>query len=184
MRIDGGSGAAQAAAHTATMDTAMPQTSVPMGTGEEVLQEVIAALDEQRGQARTVRNMSRQIQKSQTRKRIGDMRDAANIRMAGACVTAASSAVGGGITGAGNKNYGDTTTAHGKSIGDAFNAGAGMEDADAAVHGAAAKVAGDAAQDASESMQEATQRQDRALQKLDAILQAQVDSSRAVIRRG
>jgi len=180
MRIEGGSGAA----HAAAMDEAMPQGSVPMGTGEEVLQEVIAALDEQRGQARTVRNMSRQIQQSQTRKRIGDMRDAANIRLAGACVTAASSAAGGVTTGAGNENWGTATTAIGKSTGGGLGAIASMEDADAAVHGAAAQVAGDAAQDAGESMQDAAQRQDRALQKLDAILQAQVDSSRAVIRRG
>lgn len=179
MRIDGGTNGAAGA-----MATATPDRAVPLGTGEEVLQEVIAALDEQRGQARTVRRLSQRSQASETKQRIDDMRQAAGMRLAGACIGAASSTAGGITTGFGHENAGKTTAATGKSAGDALGAIAGMEDADAAQHGAAAKVAGDSAADAGEAIQDASQRQGRALQKLDAILQAQVDSARAVIRRG
>ena len=69
-----------------------PPGPIPTGTGEELLQQVIAMLDEQRSQARTARTAGRALSRSQARDRIGKMREAADFQLAGSIVKGASTA--------------------------------------------------------------------------------------------
>jgi len=151
---------------------------VPTGTGEELLQQVIAMLDEQRSEAHKARSAARQVQTNAARERIGQMREAADFELAAACVkggaTVASSAASGD---AGTYTQAGATVAEGT-----LNWFSSQADADADAASIGEQIAGNAASDAGDFVQEAGQRMDRAISKLDAILQAEVDASRAAIR--
>ena len=154
---------------------------IPTGTGEELLQQVIAMLDDQRSQARSARAAGRTASRNQARARIGKMREAADFKLASSVVNGVSTAASSSIQNTGDQALAKSGSTVATGVLDWL---ASRSETDAEMNGLGSQIAKDGADDANELMQAAAQRSDRALQKLDAILQAEVDASRAAIRRG
>jgi hypothetical protein len=156
-----------------------------MGTGEELIGQVVAMLDEQHARQREARQAMREVRRDAAEDRIGALRTQADYKLAAGVVEAGASAASGiaGGTGA-KKDVTKTMESTGQTAGAALNFIAESNGIDAEAHELAETTAGDAVQDMTEAMQQTQRLADKALEHLEATLEAQVASQRAAIRQG
>lgn len=155
----------------------------PMGTGEELIGQVLAMLDEQHARQREARQAVREVRREAAEARIGAMRTQADYAFAAGMAEAGATAASGvaGLSGAKTDTC-TTIKSAGGLASSTFNFIAKSNEADAEAHEVAETTAGDAAQDLTEAMQQTERLANKALDHLEATLQAQVDARRAAIR--